>query len=233
MAKRMIDSDIWKRRWYRELPVKIKAVWVYLITICDHAGIYSVDLDAMSFFIGEQVTDEEVMKWLGNRITVIDNGKKWFIPKFLVFQYGELNPSNRVHKSVLDKLENNNLFSINGFIKEGSTEGSTEAPKDKDIDKAINKNKAKVKTKAKIKVKRFKAPALEECIEYFKEKEYTNAKNEAERFFYFYDSKGWMVGKNKMERWHSSAANWMNSEKRTENSRVYIQEGDLEKKPDF
>ena len=105
MAKRMIDSDIWKRRWYRKLPVKIKAVWVYLITICDHAGIYSVDLDAMSFFVGEQVTEDEVMEWLGKRITVIDNGKKWFIPKFLVFQYGELNPSNRVHKSVLDKLE--------------------------------------------------------------------------------------------------------------------------------
>jgi hypothetical protein len=39
-----------------------------------------------------------------------------------------------------------------------------------------------------------------------------------------------MVGKNKMERWHSSAANWMNSsDKRKENSRVYIQEGNLER----
>lgn len=33
--------------------------------------------------------------------------------------------------------------------------------------------------------------------------------DEAEAFFLFYDSKGWMVGKNKMVRWPSALAGWM------------------------
>ena len=32
---------------------------------------------------------------------------------------------------------------------------------------------------------------------------------EAERFFLFYDSKGWMVGKNKMKNWKSAASRWI------------------------
>ncbi len=42
---------------------------------------------------------------------------------------------------------------------------------------------------------------------YFKQKEYPIL--EAERFFNYYESNGWMVGKNKMKNWHSAAANWI------------------------
>lgn len=49
-------------------------------------------------------------------------------------------------------------------------------------------------------------PTLEELKVYFKEK---GQPQEAEKFFDFYESKGWKVGKNPMKKWKSAANNWM------------------------
>ena len=53
----------------------------------------------------------------------------------------------------------------------------------------------------------FDPPDLNECFNYFSEKGTTEI--EAEKFFNFYESKNWMVGKNKMKNWHSSASGWI------------------------
>jgi hypothetical protein len=51
-------------------------------------------------------------------------------------------------------------------------------------------------------------PSLELVKEYFKLQEYPEI--EAERFFNYYTSTGWLVGgKNKMKDWHAAARNWM------------------------
>jgi len=54
--------------------------------------------------------------------------------------------------------------------------------------------------------KRFAPPSIEEVTAFFTEKGHPK---EAQKFFNFYDSKGWMVGKNKMQKWKSSAAGWL------------------------
>lgn len=53
--------------------------------------------------------------------------------------------------------------------------------------------------------KRFTPPTLENVIEYCREKGYNV---DAERFIDFYESKGWMVGKNKMKDWKAAVRNW-------------------------
>lgn len=49
----------------------------------------------------------------------------------------------------------------------------------------------------------FIPPTIEEVRAFIAEKGYHFS---AESFWYFYDSKGWMVGKNKMQRWRSACA---------------------------
>lgn len=49
----------------------------------------------------------------------------------------------------------------------------------------------------------FHPPTVEEIAEYVKEKGYNV---NAQHFFFAYDKKGWMVGKNKMKSWHSAVA---------------------------
>lgn len=55
--------------------------------------------------------------------------------------------------------------------------------------------------------KRFVVPTDVETVSFFVEKG-SDAK-EAEKFWLFYDSKNWMVGKNKMKNWHSAASRWI------------------------
>lgn len=54
--------------------------------------------------------------------------------------------------------------------------------------------------------KRFSPPTLEEVKARIVEMGYT--RTDPERFINFYESKGWMVGKNKMKDWKAALANW-------------------------
>ena len=56
--------------------------------------------------------------------------------------------------------------------------------------------------------KNFKPPTQKELQEYCKEKNYII---DVDRFINFYESKGWMVGKNKMKSWKAAASNWASS----------------------
>lgn len=56
------------------------------------------------------------------------------------------------------------------------------------------------------KEKRFLPPSLIEVSSYFIER---NGRNEAQQFIDFYESKGWMVGKNKMKSWEAAVRNWI------------------------
>ena len=63
--------------------------------------------------------------------------------------------------------------------------------------------------------KRFTSPSLDEVIKLFIEKQSTNI--EAEKFFYFYESKNWMVGRNKMKSWPSAVGGWIARNKKEDN----------------
>ena len=55
----------------------------------------------------------------------------------------------------------------------------------------------------------FTPPTLEEVIEYARQKGFTPQEFDPESFISFYASKGWKVGKNKMENWHQAASGWV------------------------
>lgn len=53
--------------------------------------------------------------------------------------------------------------------------------------------------------RRFTPPTITEIAEYVTEKRYNV---DAERFWNFYESKEWMIGKNKMKKWKAAVATW-------------------------
>lgn len=69
------------------------------------------------------------------------------------------------------------------------------------------KSSAKKKEKSLSKTDHSK-PSLEQVKDYFKQEEYSEF--EAERFYNYYTSNGWLIGgKTKMIDWHAAARNWM------------------------
>lgn len=72
------------------------------------------------------------------------------------------------------------------------------------------KVKDNVKDKEKDNIKRFTPPSQDEVRTYCQEKGYAV---DAERFVDFYESKGWMVGKNRMKDWKAAVRNWSRSQR--------------------
>lgn len=65
-----------------------------------------------------------------------------------------------------------------------------------------------IREEDKPKRKRFTPPTPEEVAAYAKEKGYTPAQLDPERFVDYYESKGWRVGNSPMKDWRAAARNW-------------------------
>ena len=207
MSKRFTDTEKFNNPWYRKLPIKYKILWEYLLSECNHAGFLKIDIDLISFKIGETITIDD-LKNFENRITFIKDDLI-FISKFIEFQYGALNTENRVHNSVLKELKKYNL---QGAIKPLTSPINGAKDKDKDKDKDISSSlvlSSSLDEKTEIESgnhsKRFQKPKIEEIQAYCKVRQ--NNIN-ADEFYDYYESKGWMIGKNKMKNWQAAIRRW-------------------------
>lgn len=132
MAKRFTDSRKWNDPFFAELSNKYKLLWIYLLDTCNHAGIFKVNMKMMNFCLNDVFEKEEILKTFGDRIKVI-NSDKWFIPKFIEFQYGSLDVNSNPHKSVIKILEKERV--AKGLVKGCLTLKDKNKDKDKEQDK--------------------------------------------------------------------------------------------------
>jgi hypothetical protein len=144
MAKRFTDTNKYKKPFIRSLQAPYKLLWDYLYHDCDHAGIWIVDFDIAQIYIGldAQVNRLDSLLFFNSeetRIVEFDNGKKWFIPSFIDFQYGELNESNRAHNSVISILKKHNLIGKDNKPLISPLQGAKVKDKDKDMVKDKDK----------------------------------------------------------------------------------------------
>jgi len=54
----------------------------------------------------------------------------------------------------------------------------------------------------------FEPPSLQEVEDYLKVMRVRDPKANAQKWYNFYESKGWMIGKNKMKNWKSAVNTW-------------------------
>lgn len=85
MAKRFIDTNIFKDDWFSNLDSDQKLFFIYYICSCDHAGILKFNKRLIEFEIN--CNDSKIMiESLSDRIIHIKNDIYW-MPKFFTFQY--------------------------------------------------------------------------------------------------------------------------------------------------
>jgi hypothetical protein len=153
MAKRFSDTKKWDKQWFRSLDPALKCVWFFLCERCDHAGIWEIDCGAIEFYVGYIMPLPDILELFGDRVRQISQTKLW-LPGFIEFQYGTLNPKNRVHNSVLKILKKYNLPTISPIDDPSMTLASPiDGLKDKDKDKVKDKEKDKDREKVKDKEK--------------------------------------------------------------------------------
>jgi len=145
VAKRFTETGKWKKKWIRELSPEMKLFWFYLLDNCDHAGIWEVDIKLAAFQIEVELDESEILNTFNRKIVPFKPGK-WFVPKFIVYQYGELNKSNRAHLSVIKILTKYGLYKGLNEVEQGAykiLEGAKDKDKDKELDKVKDKDKDK------------------------------------------------------------------------------------------
>ena len=127
----------------------MKLFWIYLLTDCDHAGIWDVDVERASFQIGVELDESTILKTFNRKIVPFKDGK-WFVPKFVDYQYGELNEKVNAHKSVIKLLTKYGLYVDNQLLPNSSAtvkvNNLTVKDKDKDKDKVKDKDKESKKS---------------------------------------------------------------------------------------
>jgi len=153
MAKRFTDTNKYKKPFIRGLQGAYKLLWDFLYHDCDHAGIWIVDFEIAQSYIGKDmpVNSKHALVYFNEdeqRIIELDGGKKWFIPSFIEFQYGQLTEKNRAHASVITILLKHDLIDSSFKIKSNKPHTSPlQGGKDKDKDKELDKEKEKDKDK--------------------------------------------------------------------------------------
>lgn len=121
MSKRFTDSAIWQKEFYTQYTMKQKLLLRYLFDNCNNAGIIEPNYPLFSFFIGEKITEDDVMSLNTDkeRIKKLPNGRL-FLTKFIKFQQGNfLNYNNKAHLQIINILKENkvDLSSIFGVSK--------------------------------------------------------------------------------------------------------------------
>ncbi|MCK4575521.1 HNH endonuclease [candidate division WOR-3 bacterium] len=109
MAKRFTDTEIYNKKWFRELTPTEKCFWRYICDACNHAGIWEVDFETAGFFINKKLNESRLREIFKDRYVEIDNGKRWFIVGFIEFQYGKLSGGNPAHISVIKILNKHGI----------------------------------------------------------------------------------------------------------------------------
>lgn len=113
--KRFRDTKLSREAWYRKLKPAFKCTWDFLCDECDEAGMWSMDLDALFFFLGEEIDFNAFLNAVNAdrddnpRLEMYGKDKVW-ITGFVEFQYGQLSESCIPHKKIIILLKKYNLI---------------------------------------------------------------------------------------------------------------------------
>jgi len=194
-AKTIVLSDA-----FLDMPLSARALYMTLGMVADDDGFVNNPKSIMRQ-CGASVDDINIL--LAKRfILAFDSGviviKHWRINNYLRSdRYQETKYIDEKSQLV---VEENGAYTVGipGGIPTGiPSNGTPSIGKDR-----IGKDSIDIESKS---AKRFVPPTLDEVSAYCKER--NNHINPA-KFIAFYESKGWMVGKNKMKDWKAAIRNW-------------------------
>lgn len=105
--KRFTETNKWSDPWFRALSGPAKLLWIYLTDHCDQIGLVALNLKFVSQDCGLPIKEKHLAE-LKDRLEAMDGGR-YFIPKFIHFQYGELSADCPPHRTILKLVSIHNL----------------------------------------------------------------------------------------------------------------------------
>ena len=204
-AKTIIDSDA-----FIDMPVTARLLYYDLAMRADDDGFVNSPKKIMRM-IGASQDDLSILA-VKKFIIPFDNGvvviKHWRIHNYIRKDTYSTTP----YVEQLEQLE----LDENKAYRVKNNESSTVRPQVVNVPSTqvrLGKDSiGKDSIEKESKPKRFTPPTLEELKAYIDENNYNV---DAERFMDYYESNGWMVGKNKMKDWKATVRRWARTNKET------------------
>lgn len=239
-ADRIITTGFWDDPDFEDVPYLEKFLYIYLFSAQSSAicGYFLCTFKKISESTGMPLElVRELVKGLDKRGKIIyDSGfvfvkgmayrqksekKNWFINHCKKQYYDGFKPENRAFEAFVEFFSLKEYFSSKSnkitdkkeeVLKEflGIPEGVPQKLHKIDIQQ-IEVQEIELQESNSLKRgvgKNFLIPTIEDVVLEFASR--GSLKTEAEKFFYFYESKNWMIGKNKMQKWKSAVAGWIN-----------------------
>lgn len=187
--KPMRDSFVFYRDWYDALADLPKNDRINALDAVFRYAFYGElptdNLAKVATAVILKTIDRNLDKWDGIKLKRREAGRKGGLRR----AENQANQANQANATFAKQNQANQAYNVNVNVNANVKE---------------EKNNIKKESKA------FVIPTVEMIQQYCSEKGYIM---DAERFWLFYDAKGWMIGKNKMKSWKSAVGNWAKSEK--------------------
>ena len=145
MPKRFADTELWSKEWFMNLAPAEKCAFQYIAAKCDNVGVWSPNYRLAEFVIGSEIAWLELPEKINSNVVILDSGK-WWLTDFCRFQYGDLTPDCRPHKSYIELLKKHGLW--DAFLK-GIDRVSVPLAKGTRKGKELDKDKEKEQEKEK------------------------------------------------------------------------------------
>ena len=206
IAQKIVDSDA-----FLDMPQSTQNLYFHLNVRADDDGFIDNPKKIMRI-VGSNQNDIEIL--LSKRyLLLFDSGviviKHWRLHNTI--QKDRYKPT--VYQEEYKKLQikDNGAYTDNKLLVCNDLTSCIQNVNELDTECYIDKVRLdKIRLDKVSKDKRFVIPTVEQIKEYCTER---NNKIDAEYFFNYYQSKGWMIGKNKMKDWKSAVRTWEKREK--------------------
>lgn len=109
MSKRFTATEKWADPWFQDLSPEYKVLWQYVTDQCDQAGVWVLNRKMAEFSIGAPLDWSAAFEAFAGRVVLIDNGRKWWVRRFVEFQYGRLSRDCKPHLPIIALLEKHGI----------------------------------------------------------------------------------------------------------------------------
>lgn len=190
-AKQIIDSDA-----FLDMPLSTQTLYFHLSMRADDDGFIN-NPKKIQRMIGASEDDLKVL--IAKRFIIpFESGivviKHWRIHNYI--QKDRYKPTAYTEERAQLKLKDNGVYSLDTECIQDVSSSETQIRLDKIRLDQIREDK---------KSTRFAPPSVADVNDYINEKGY---QVDADAFVSFYESNGWMVGKNKMKDWKAAVRTW-------------------------
>jgi hypothetical protein len=186
----------------QKLPADVFKTYINCLCLASKKGKDGTigTIEDVSFALREtkEVFHERFMalQEVGLIVSSATNSETFLVPQWKKKQYKSDTSTERVRRH-----RNANKTVTETLVKHPDTDTDTDTDTYTDIEKGL----AIIPPEKKKRAKNFVPPTIIEVIGYCNERDNFV---DAEKFINFYDSKGWMIGKNKMKDWKAAVRTW-------------------------